>query len=442
MSWLGGYKSKTQKSESDDREAKRKKLEAERLQRIQRAQNRAETKRQILAGQRSQSQTEEAIKELLEIEPDILEGAEVSVADSEIDNLLSETVDQTSTSVRANTPPLNTPVEGANAEENQDILARATARMVNYDEATGTDDAGALQKAVTSLQNKAFTECDLSFYFNQVELKMRTAGVKKNFTKLLVLTSIIPESVIEETKHILCMQESDFGDEMPYLKLKKEILKIYRQAQETAFERAMGRVLSGRPSQLARALINDLCPKRLNGCCCQNFIVGLWKRQLSSGVKQQISHLEFNADNLEEILKRADEAFASNRPAVIPTAAAITTMPSGAQSLPGPPVLDEAFHPAFQDPQVAAMSTSRGRGRGRGRGGRQARGAQRGGRNQGQGSQGQGGQEHPRHKGPRHPDQPPISTCRRHWIFGKGAHFCEEPGSCPWKNFYVAKPNQ
>ena len=332
-------------------------------------------------------------------------------------------------------------------QEAQDIqqIVQPVARMVNYDADTGTDDAGALQKAVAQLQNIQFNECDLNFYFNQVELKMRLSGVKSSFTKLLVLSSVIPQRVQEEVKHILSMQESDFGEaDRPYLRLKSEIQKIFCQSQEAAFERAMGRVLSGRPSHLARLLINDLCPKRLDGCCCKNFIVGLWKRQLPDNVKASVAHLEFNAINLEQILKQADQVYASNRPAAIPTVAAVTTaprMPSGAHSLPGPAVLDQAFSEDFQ---VAAMSGGRGRWNrgGRGRSSRGGRGGQRGGRGGSSQGQGQGGQEHPKHKGPRHPDQPPLSSCRRHWIFGKGAHFCEEPGSCPWKNFYVARPNQ
>ena len=333
-----------------------------------------------------------------------------------------------------------TQVENCQEPSDEEENLEAPARMVNYDEATGEDTDGALQRAVTNLQNKQFNECDLDFYFSQIELKMRTCGVQKNFTKLLVLSSILPERIQDEVKNILIMQETDFGDEMPYFKLKTEILKIFKPSQEADFERAMGRVLSGRPSQLARALINDLCKNRLRGCCCNRFVNGLWKRALPNGVKQVISHLEFNADNLDQILTQADKAYASNRPQAIPSAAALSTqqMPSGAHSLPGPAVLDQGFHQDFQDLQVSAISAGRGnRGRGRGRG----RG-NRGGQGRGRGSSGQGGQEHPRHKGPRHADMPPISSCRRHWIFGKGAHFCEEPASCPWKNIFVAKANQ
>ena len=345
-------------------------------------------------------------------------------------------------------------VEGETPGENEvtianNLLAQATARMVNYDSATGEDDNGALQKAVTHLQNFEFLDNNLNFYFNQIELKMQTCGVKKNYTKMQVLTSILPFRIQEEVMPILSMQETEFGDEMPYKKLKDEILKIFKPSQDQDFERFMGRVLSGRPSQLCRALINDICTHRLRNCCCHRFIGGQWKRQLPSNVVQAVAHLPFNADNLDTILQLADSVFSSTRSQAIPSVAAVTyNQPSGAFSLPAPPVLDTAFHQDFQaetsSPQVAALSSrgrsNWGRGRGQSRGGAQ-RQRGRGGRGGGQ-SQGQGGQEHPRHKGPRHPDAPPVQSCRRHWLFGKGAHFCEEPGSCPWKNFYVPKPNQ
>ena len=53
-----------------------------------------------------------------------------------------------------------------------------------------------------------------------------------------------------------------------------------------------------------------------------------------------------------------------------------------------------------------------------------------------------GAQTHPRHKGPRHSDLPPFKSCSRHWFFGKSAHFCEEPGTCPWKDVWIPKSNQ
>ena len=58
------------------------------------------------------------------------------------------------------------------------------------------------------------------------------------------------------------------------------------------------------------------------------------------------------------------------------------------------------------------------------------------------GGQGKKGEIHPRHQTARHADQPPQQSCGRHWKFGKSAHFCEEPGTCPWKDIWVPKSNQ
>ena len=57
--------------------------------------------------------------------------------------------------------------------------------MVNYDATTGEDTENALEKACHMLKGYEFQQDDLDYYFNQVELKMRQVGVKKNYTKLL-----------------------------------------------------------------------------------------------------------------------------------------------------------------------------------------------------------------------------------------------------------------
>ena len=75
MSWLSGYKSKpstssSTASESDVREAKRKKLEQDRLLR---SKQREVTKKQLQAAQESREEANKAIKDLLAIAPDILD---------------------------------------------------------------------------------------------------------------------------------------------------------------------------------------------------------------------------------------------------------------------------------------------------------------------------------------------------------------------------------
>ena len=283
---------------------------------------------------------------------------------------------------------------------------------------------------------------------------MQINGVKKQFTKLQALSTILPEEVIEEIKNILIKKESQFENRNAYLLAKTKILQIFRQSEDAAFERAMGRVLSGKPSQLARALINDLCDHELQGCCCYRFIAGLWRRALPSAVKQGIADEPFSADNLDRICKKADKIFEST-PRPSQSIAAVKTSTN----------LDEGFHPGWPseshtEAHVAAYGFSRGRGqRGGGRGQNSGRGSGsgRGGRGNGRGSGGQnrGGQNqgnqrggaqgsgsgHPRHKVARHADLPPFESCLRHWQFGKSAHFCMEPVTCPWKDYYIPKSN-
>ena len=84
MSWIKYQASKV--SEEDLRESRRQKLEADRLAR---AKQREASKRQIQEAALSKEATEEACKEILNLDPYILAGEDVSVVDSEIEQLLN-----------------------------------------------------------------------------------------------------------------------------------------------------------------------------------------------------------------------------------------------------------------------------------------------------------------------------------------------------------------
>ena len=312
--------------------------------------------------------------------------------------------------------------------------------VVNYDNQTGEDSSeNALEKACNFLKGYEFEEHDLDYYFNQIELKMKSSGVKKSYTKFQILTTILPVRVRDQVKPLLRKQETDFGNEKPYKLLKDQIIKIFKPPEESDYERAKNRVLSGKPSELARTLVNDLCEHELSGCCCRKYIVGMWKEKLPVSVRQGIAGQTFDSQNFENIITLADKIFAERTLGQ----SVASLQQQGAVSLPGPPVLDQGFHQDFPQ-EVSAVSYRGGRGRGgrgRGRGNRGQNQRPGQNRNGGQGQNSQG-QSHQRHKTPRHPDLPPIQSCFRHWTFGKSAHFCMEPASCPWKDFYVPKPNQ
>ena len=53
---------------------------------------------------------------------------------------------------------------------------------------------------------------------------MAAVGVKKNWTKFQILSTIIPKKVIDEVKPLLQMNEAEFPDRDAYKQLKQEIL--------------------------------------------------------------------------------------------------------------------------------------------------------------------------------------------------------------------------
>ena len=83
MSWLSGYKAKPSAQEA--REEKRLKLEAERLDRAKR---RAAHQKQLQAAIEAQAEAEEALQDLLNIDPDILaDESSVDFTDKEVEEL-------------------------------------------------------------------------------------------------------------------------------------------------------------------------------------------------------------------------------------------------------------------------------------------------------------------------------------------------------------------
>ena len=54
------------------------------------------------------------------------------------------------------------------------------------------------------------------------------------------------------------MRATDFPNKDAYKQLKNQILKIFGPRPEKAVERALGRVLTSQPSELARELVDDL----------------------------------------------------------------------------------------------------------------------------------------------------------------------------------------
>ena len=297
-----------------------------------------------------------------------------------------------------------------------------------FDSEDGVDDENAMKEALVNLKNFEWLDDDLLFYFGQIEIKMSAAGVKKQFTKFQILATIIPRKVTEEVKPFLRKGEADYPQKNSYKLLKDQILRIFGPKPEEAVDRALSRVLTSTPSSLARQISNDICKHDLTCDCCPAVVSALWKRHLSHSVRAGIAHMDFTGANFESVILLADKIHSSN-----PRVLAVSAVAAGTS-------LDETL-PAipYAVPEVSAVQRGgrgrggRGRGRGRGRGNSSSSQTP---------STGNGGASNaPKHKGTKHPDLPAgnWSGCSMHFRWGRGAHFCSEPGTCPWKNVFIPK---
>ena len=124
MSWLSGYKSKPSTSQDSGpseeqlREAKRQKLQEERLLR---AKQRAEHKKQLQSIIQSRKEADQALQDLLDIDPLIFEGESIEITDDEVEAIL-----ETSTKV-----------------DNEEVA------MVDFDKENADDSATALDNLRT-----------------------------------------------------------------------------------------------------------------------------------------------------------------------------------------------------------------------------------------------------------------------------------------------------
>ena len=293
--------------------------------------------------------------------------------------------------------------------------------MVDYDTENGQDTAGSETKEI----KVAYNAQEQELWFMLLENRMEEVGIKSQWTKRQALIRNLPTEVITEIKNLLKKGKTAAGDRC-YKDAKERILKAFGPKKEEAYYKASQLVLTGKPSELARKIVDLMCPADppLHGCHCENFIAPMWKAQLPAPVKQAIASMEFNEAGLEAILDRADAVHATMT-TPNPTVAGLT---DGAQ--------------ASADPNLAAFkgaSAQNNRGNGRGRGQR-GRGGNRNQTRSADGAQRQQNQQSGANRGPKSKDNPPDAVCQTHWKHGKSAYGCLDIASCPWKDIWIPRP--
>ena len=378
MSWLRGYSAPSSKqTESEAREEKRKKLEAERLSR---AQQRAARAKQLQVAIQSQKEADQALKDLLDIDPDIFAGtSSEEISEDEIALLLEESTDSN--------------------------MAEA------FDVENGTDGDKALDKLGTI--KCPFDKNDVEFWFCELESQMEVIGVKSQWVKRIALQQFLPVEIRSEVKSLLMLSKPNAGTDI-YKRIKTELLDLFGKKPEDAYIRAKNRVMTGKPSQLGKAILEDLCdkPAKLDGCCCKKVTWGMFREALPVVVRNHLAEMPFNKDTYKEVFTKADQVYDSNRP-------------SSQQSVPQV----AAAAPAVPSSEVAAVQRSgQSKPKNKGQNGQKNKNGQ------------QNGQENK--NGQKNQSPKPLlndeNLCRIHAKWKNDANFCAAPWGCKMKNVYKA----
>ena len=382
MSWFGGYKPPA------DREARRQKLEADRQQR---AKEREATKKRLQEAASAREQEDQALRDLLNIEPDILADDELSIADSEVERLLAEE--------SSNQSSLSEPI----------IMAEA------FDVENGVDSEKAMDKI--GGVKCPFEKDDIEYWFCELEGQLEVIGVKSQWLKRIALQQLLPVEIRQEVKSLLKLSKPNAGTDI-YLRIKNELIELFGQKPEDAYLRAKNRVMSGKPSQLGKALIADLCKcdQKLNGCCCDRIVWGMFREALPVVVRNHIAELAFNKDTYKQVFKKADQVWDSN----------------GASE----PLKQVAAATASNE--VAAVQTRKpSKNKNQNQGGQSGKNQ----KNQNGQSQNQTQNQSQNSGEQSKPKKPVISEeglCRIHQKWKSDATFCAAPWGCKMKNIFKA----
>ena len=370
MSWLGGYNPSNNKpSESELREERRQKLEADRQQRKEQRDKRLQELEQAIQSQR---EADQAFREFLDIAEDIF--------------------------------------------DEEDFLSDTGSMAVNFDIENSVDGDKAIDKLNTVVC--PFDKDDIEYWFSELEMQLALIDVKSQWLKRLAVQRFLPVEIRHEVRDLMLIQKADAGNDI-YKKIKTELIDLFGAKPEDCYTRAKNRVLTGKPSQLGKALLNDLCKKskKLDGCCCADIVWGMYRENLPVVVRNHVAEMHFNKDTYKDIFTTSDKVFDSNQSAQ-PVRG--TTVAAVAASNPS----------ASPDSEVAAMAFRKNKKPNNNKGG----GAQNKAAPAASPTQNQNSSA-PR-KGTRHATARGADDklCKIHFKWGTSGKFCAAPWKCPMKD--------
>ena len=137
-----------------------------------------------------------------------------------------------------------------------------------------------------------FIKDDIEFWFGQLEGQLEVIEIKSQWLKRIAVQRFLPSEIQEEVKGLLSLGKTAAGEDI-YLRIKKELIELFGRKPEDSYTQAKNRVLSGKPSQLGKAIINDICKKdkKLNGCCCADTTWGMIRDKLPIVVRNHLAEM-------------------------------------------------------------------------------------------------------------------------------------------------------
>ena len=123
----------------------------------------------------------------------------------------------------------------------------------------------------------------------------------------MALQKLLPLKIKEEVKSLLRITKTRSGNDI-YFRLKQELLDLFGKKPEDDYIQAKNRVLSDKPSQLGKKLIDDICPGdvKLQGCHCAKTVWAMFRGQLPVVIRNHISEMTFSKDTYKAVFAKAD----------------------------------------------------------------------------------------------------------------------------------------
>ena len=194
----------------------------------------------------------------------------------------------------------------------EDIFGELLGEMEDFDVENGQDGEKAIEK-LGGVQCP-FSKSDIEFWFSQLETQLTLVEVKSQWLKRIAVQRFLPVEVQEEVRGLLTIKKTAAGNDI-YKRIKAELIELFGQKPEDGYMRAKNRVLSGKPSQLGKALITDLCKKdvKLDGCCCDKIVWGMFRDALPIMIRNHIADMDFNKTTYKAVFQKADQVWDSNQ---------------------------------------------------------------------------------------------------------------------------------